>query len=305
MKKRAWQFAGFVMVIMFAMFAGACANLDDFSAVQKDLAQVKTTVQQNSAALGQKADKAEVAIVAKQQGETAKLLGDTAKVVADIKKEAATKAEVAKLGSEVGQRVGNVEGDLVKTDQTVARVASSVDGRLNSLEKRVVGMKQVTARVGALEDSQGIDHKVRLFRLAGFATASAELSSAMKKELDKVVFMEKKGGWQVQSVVGFADPRPFKDDKDDKKNVELAQARAKTAAEYLIKAIGGDPEIKYEGRGATTKFGGLDMNRSVLIYLERSQTPAPAPPAQSQAAPPAALAPTPPAATPPAPPQKP
>lgn len=181
--------------------------------------------------------------------------------------------------SGLNNRLGKVELGLAKTNETVAQVQRSVEAvgeRLALLEKRITGVRRMTeGRIGTLEDQGGIDHKTRLLRLSGFATKSFDLTVTMKRRLDEMIALVKKGEWSISSVVGFADTVPYLDKDKKDWNPELARNRAKSVAQYLADAIG--KIVPFEKRGATSKFGDQDMNRSVLVHLDRVAPVAPAP----------------------------
>lgn len=224
------------------------------------------------------------------------------------------------LLADMDSRVGKIKTNLTATNAAVAEVRRSVDetnamvaevkrsvksvnDRLASLEKRVVGIRRMTeGRLGTLEDANGIDHKIRLLRLSGFAVKSFDLTAVMKKRLDEIVALVKKGEWSITSVVGFADTVPYLDKDKKDLNPELARSRAKAVALYLANELG--KSVSFGNHGATAKFGDMDMNRSALVRLERVAPPipttAPAPAAPAPTAPPTA-----PAATPPTPTKKP
>lgn len=181
--------------------------------------------------------------------------------------------------------VAGVRGDLGAVTSRVEKVERRMDrteDHLASLERRVVGVRRLVGetvgRTGSLEDTQGVDHNKRLFRLPGFAPCKldgetlvpATLTPAMKKELVKIVALTNTG-WTVKEVLGFADETPFRRGgkilpNSDSLNGACATARATIVASHL----GLSDITPAAGRGITTKFGGLDVNRSVLIYIERS-----------------------------------
>lgn len=177
------------------------------------------------------------------------------------------------------QRIARAELEIRSVTNYVSRINRSVEetnARLVVLEKGVVGVRQMAeGRLGALEDTGGIDHKTRLLRLSGFATKSFDLTVTMKRRLDEMIALVKKGEWSISSVVGFADTVPYLDKDKKDLNPELARNRAKSVAQYLADAL--SKTVPFEGHGATTKFGDQDMNRSVLVHLERVSSVAPAP----------------------------
>ncbi|MBI2122342.1 MAG: hypothetical protein HYT98_04440 [Candidatus Sungbacteria bacterium] len=166
-------------------------------------------------------------------------------------------------------RIDRAEREIATTNSKVSRLDRSVEEtntRLAALEKRVVGVRRMTeGRLGVLEDTGGIDHKNRLLRVSGFATKSSNPTGTMKKRLDEIAELEKKGRCTVASAAGFADTVPYLDGNKKDLNPELAQNRAKAVAEYLGKAL--NKSLPFEGHGATAKFGEQDMNRSALVYL--------------------------------------
>jgi hypothetical protein len=192
----------------------------------------------------------------------------------------AVRGKVASVRADVGnviQEVGGVRARVVNAENVII----DGQGRLAALEDRVTGVRSLVnstiGRTGALEDTQGVDHNRKLFRLPGFAPCKldgetlvpATLTSAMKRELLKIVALTNTG-WNVNEILGFADKTPFRHGgrilpNSDQLNGACADARAKIVASHL----GLSDVILANGRGITTKFGGLDVNRSVLIYLER------------------------------------
>lgn len=199
-----------------------------------------------------------------------------------------TEGRVAETNTKVADvivSIAGVRGDLGVVTSRVEKVERRMDrteDHLASLERRVVGVRRLVGetvgRTGSLEDTQGVDHNKRLFRLPGFAPCKldgetlvpATLTPAMKKELVKIVALTNTG-WTVKEVLGFADETPFRRGgkilpNSDSLNGACATARATIVASHL----GLSDITPAAGRGITTKFGGLDVNRSVLIYIERS-----------------------------------
>ncbi len=324
----------FFAVLVAAMFAVGCATTTPTSTpTNNDLQQLQAAV---DAKLSTKADKADM---------DAKLEAKGNKI--DVESLAGSITTLAGTVTKLANRVGNIETGIKSTSGAVTvlqnalaatngnlavldRSVQATNVRLDKLEKQVVGVRKFTAnavgRLGALEDNFDIDHEKRILRLSGFPSAKlndkgeivacAEISKAMQTrigEIKKIVVT----GWKVIGVAGFADDRPFMKDGKVLNNSDTLNAKCAEERAYAVdKAIGTDlGDASINGRGTTTKFGGHDMNRSVLVYLEKTaQAPAakpvpapvapavaPAAPAAAPAAPAAAPAVTPaPAATPPA-----
>lgn len=293
------RLSSFLMVLLTLGVLAGCASTRDTLGIagRDDLAALQGEVTGLKAEVAKKAGKDEVAPVAQ-------------KVEHLTQKTSAMAVEMGAHGQRLGvaeKRIDGLGGELLKTNQAVANLGTSVQERFAALEKRVVGVRSLTsgsiARMGALEDSQGIDHSKKLLRLKGFPTAKydeakkeftacAEISPAMKKLLGDIAALTKKD-WALGDVVGFADERPFrgKDGKPLANSDELNSQCAKLRAESAAKELGLDLNAAV-GRGTTTKFGGYDMNRSALVYLERSQAPAAAAPAPVPAPPAPAPAPS-------------
>ncbi|OHA00988.1 MAG: hypothetical protein A3C07_05170 [Candidatus Sungbacteria bacterium RIFCSPHIGHO2_02_FULL_47_11] len=188
------------------------------------------------------------------------------------------------LRSRTEEQVAAVRGDVAAVTKRVTAAENKISVgkfRLDALEGRVRGVRTLVndtiGRTGALEDTQGVDHNRRLFRLPGFAPCKlngetlvpAILTPAIKRELRHIVALTNTG-WKVAEALGFADETPFRRDgkilpDSDKLNSACATSRAVVVAAHL-----GISDVPAKGRGITTKFGGLDVNRSVLLYLERA-----------------------------------
>lgn len=192
-----------------------------------------------------------------------------------------TEGRIAAVRGEVAtvvRGVASVRGDL----GAVTRRVDRAEDHLASLERRVIGVRRfvrdTAGLTGALEDTQGVDHNRKLFRISGFAPCRLDgetlvtpvLSAAMKREMLKVVALFNTG-WTVKDVLGFADETSFRRNGEILENSgALNAACAEARAKILASHIGLSDAVPTRGRGTTTKFGGLDVNRSVLIYLERS-----------------------------------
>lgn len=289
----------FFAVLVAAMFAAGCAS--------NPLAPSATPnpeLQRLQAELATKADKAEVARVEGRVGAVSNGLG-----LVNIKADDVVQAvgELKGRADKIDSAAAELQGQHSGTQGRVAALERSVDramGNIVALEKSVIGVRAATARavgrLGALEDSQGIDHDKRLFRLSGFPTAKlndageliacAEISAVMQTRIAELKKIVAAGGWAPKEIAGFADERPFRKagkvlDNSDELNAVCAQLRADAVAG----ALGSGDAV---GRGATTKFGGQDMNRAALVYLERvtsRPTATPSAPATAPTAPAAAL----------------
>jgi len=184
---------------------------------------------------------------------------------------AGVRSDLAGLRSDVG----NLERDMYDKVGKVPRLAADValhlrdmNAQLDSIEARLNGHARAAGvRAGMTEDQLGVDHTRRLVALSGFATGSSELTKQMERRLDEMVAMIPEG-WTVRIVVGFADPTPYIVAGEDK-NPELSLMRARTVAAHLAGKL--SMAVPSDGRGSTAKFGSLDVNRSVLIYLERGK----------------------------------
>lgn len=297
MKRFEKAFGVFVIFAAIAALAG-CASVRDVltDSTSPRIAALET---QNKVLAGQvmglsaqaatKAERTEVAAVAGSVAETAKVL-----------------AEVKKAVVGHGQAIAEFNSRVNQTDIVIG-------AKLAAFEKRVVGIRILTAaaigRIGILEDSQGYDHDRRAFRIGPFPDCKAdelnklaagfEINTLIKGQLDAAIAIAKKESKAIKLSAGFADIRPFVDkktgkrlEKSDELNSMCSSKRAEVVADYLKKATG-DPDIKYDGRGTATRFGTVDtvdMNRSVLIYLERVRPVAVVPSPQAVAPAPASPA---------------
>ena len=306
-------------VLVAVLFAAGCATTVPTTAPNNDLQQLQAAMDAKLASgLATKADKADVARM-EQAVEKFDKKGDGAIYAIDdlnarTRKTNAAIAELAKKQATTDTVIVGLQKSQAATDTAVAELGKAVtttNDRLDALEKRVVGIRKFTAaavgRLGALEDSQGIDHDKKILRLSGFPSAKlnekgeliacAEISKGMKARVDEIKKIVATG-WKVVGVAGFADDHPFIKDGKVLNNSNALNAKCAEERAYAVdKAIGTDlGDSNINGRGTTTKFGGHDVNRSALVYLERvvqQRAPAAAPatkPAPAQPAAPVAPA---------------
>lgn len=192
---------------------------------------------------------------------------------------AAAAADTAMAHQEIGKAVARVT--------RVERRMDSAEDHLASLERRVIGVRRLvkknTGRIGAVSDKVGVDQNERLILIPGFESCRLDASGTLIaptltseiKELIKEAAELVKAGEKPTLAAGFADETPFRKNgvvlpNSDELNSSCANARGRLIAEHLQAEAILDSPIPNTGRGITTKFGGLDVNRSVLIYLERA-----------------------------------
>jgi len=196
----------------------------------------------------------------------------------------------------VAEKADNALKNVAVTNDSVKVLGKSVDTRIADPEKSLMVVhgarapqKTPIGYAAGLEDKPSIDKNKKLLRLSGFPSAKMdrmgglaacdEISGPMQGLINEIAVLTN-SGWDVREIVGFADDRLSKN-----LGGVCAGKRAKAIAEALKLSPG-----LASGR-VTTKFGGEDVSRSVLVYLERTTPAAKAAPAAKSTATPAASAP--------------
>jgi hypothetical protein len=212
--------------------------------------------------------------------------------------EADVKEALQKLAvsiDKVTEKADNALKNAAATSESVKVLGKSVDTRVAGLEKSLMVVRGVRAPqqtpvgyAAGLEDKPGIDKNKKLLRLSGFPSAKMdrmgvlaacdEISGPMQGLIKEIAVLAN-SGWDVREIVGFPDDRLSR-----KLGGVCAGKRAKAIAEALKVSPG-----LASGR-VTTKFGGEDVSRSVLVYLERTTPAAKAATAAKSTAAPAASA---------------
>lgn len=220
------------LAFLFLAVAGCSAIRPDLGPLEGRVSTLEGTMGQHDAAIG---------TLTGQQQETARLLNAAA------------------------GRIEEVGGRTEEAHTRVSALQTETQKKLAAIERRVMGVRSttsiLTARMGMVEDAGGFDHRNKVFRIGPFPIGKADVPKGWSPDGIKKAVAE---DWILKAIVGFADERPFKEGSE-KKNRELAEVRAKTVFKTLEEPDG----VLLEARGSTDKFGGIEANRSVMVYLEK------------------------------------
>ena len=263
----------------------------DVDALKQQTAALASQVTDISAQVDRKADRTVVAAVTKQVADLAAshlTAVGLLKQTADALGTKADKAEVALLAAQTDRVIADLNARTDKTDRSVEALAANqarTDRALAATGRNVaaLGSKvgKVQQRVANSEHAAMMGDVVRVIPIYGFPVAKydegkkeffacGELADAMKKELDgRVGPLVTKLGWNVREVRGLASVEKFggKQQKvSDELNNLCALQRAKSVAAYLAEATKGD--VSAIGIGTTADYGAHDRNRAANVVLE-------------------------------------
>lgn len=228
--------------------------------------------------------------------DTIKSVTDIAPVIISLQHLEKKVGEVEKIANENAASINEARNDITDNAREIAGLVADVSANKQRVEEVAANVQRLSAQLSRnlTETESRLTQKVgaaydwaesmgyRIIVIGDFNPDNKkdpalydDLSQAMREQVAAVGLILKEGQYTVETIRGYADPRPIASTEAKKlygNNFGLAYARAQAVGDYLNYVLKGRIKTKEVVRAGTDndRFGGTNRyNRCAIIVLHQ------------------------------------